>query len=480
MKKKLFFTMLYIVMAQLSIAQKKTIINIKFENFKDSVIRLSIPVVDGKFERKSVHEYISEKNDGNFHFDFPLKNSATISIYSNIIGSLIFIPGTFTILINPGDSLNFILRDNKLGLTNMEISGRGSEKLNMIKAVANKVNSSHLFTKSYRKQSITERFLEVDRSLDIIDSMFNMNPQKLTRDFRLAKAQLVNQTLDALISQSVDQYDDSVATLFKKFIVNKNRINPLLDSLTIEHFGGMHVLPYYIYLSNMDELGDRYDLFRYRYPLEYSSLVQKEFGRFSFVRDYLLSDNTMSIFRNNWYSKISKDTYKLYVSKVNRNSRYFQIVVNEFKRLKDVLKPGSPFYNFNLPDTNGVNHRLDDLRGKIVILDFWFTGCGACKTLATQLSKIEPQFKSHQIQFVSISVDKTLPVWKRGIGIYSVGSALQLYTEGKRYDHPIIKFGNINAFPTLIVLDREGRIVGIPPHPVTDPKGFKEYIMKCL
>ncbi|SPZ95101.1 Uncharacterised protein [Sphingobacterium multivorum] len=226
----------------------------------------------------------------------------------------------------------------------MEITGKGSEKLIIIKEVTKRMNSNHLFTKPYRLQNITERYMEMDRSLDIIDSMFNINPQKHTRDFRLAKAQLVDQTLDPIILQSVDRYDDSVAKLFKKFIVNKNRINPLLDTLTIDYFGGFHVLPAYIYLSNMDQIGDRYDQFRYNHPLEYASLVEREFAHLPFVKDYLHADNAISIFRFNWYNQISKDTYKMYVKNVNKKDAHFRTVANEFRLLKDFQKNWKTFF----------------------------------------------------------------------------------------------------------------------------------------
>ncbi|AZB17458.1 TlpA family protein disulfide reductase [Chryseobacterium indologenes] len=480
MKKILLITFLYLLILQFSSAQKRTILNIKFENFKDSIIRLSAPVPDGKFASNSVNEYVSERKDGNFHFDFVLEQTTKLCIYTSSRNGLLFVPGTFTIIINPGDSLNFTLHDDKEGLINMEISGRGAEKLLMAKEVTKKMYSSYLSKKPYHKQNITERYLEVDRTLDIIDSMFNSNPKKETRDFRLAKAQLVDQTLDAILSQSVEQYDDSVGSLFEKFILRKKRINPLLDSLTINYFGGFHVLPDYIYLSNRDQLGERYDLFRYNYPLEYGTLVQKQFANNPVVKDYLLSDNTIAIFRENWYSQISKDAYKYYLATAKRDNPYFQDVAMEFKLLKDVLKRGSPFYNFNLPDTSGVYHSLKDLKGKVVILDFWFNGCGACKTLVPELSKIERSLESDQVQFVSINVDKNKMIWKRGIGVYSVAGSLQLYTEGRRYDHPIITFAKIKAFPTLIVLDKEGSIVGIPPHPFKDPDGFKSYIKNCL
>ncbi|OPC69919.1 hypothetical protein BAZ12_08845 [Elizabethkingia miricola] len=480
MKKILFSAMLYLFTIQFSIAQKQTILNVKFENFQDSVIRLSFVIYNGKFSTFTGQEYESKRNDGNFHFDFPLKETTTVCIYTSTRNGLLFVPGTFNIIVNPGDSLNLTVRDGKEGLVNMDISGRGAEKLLMAKEVTKKMYSTYVFKKPYHKQNITERYEQMDRWLDIIDSMFNNHPKKNTRDFRLAKAQLVDQTLDANILESVEKYDDTVAILFKKFILDKNRISPLLDSLTIDYFGGFHVLPAYIYLLNMRQLGKRYDSFRYNHPLEYASLVEKEFGTVPYVRDYLLSDNTVSIFRQNWYDQVSKDLYNYYIAKVESNSPYFMDVKNEYNELKEQFKPGKPFYNFSLPDTNGVYHSLKELKGKVVILDFWFTGCGACKTMVSALSKIEPSLKSKEIEFVSINVDKTLPRWKEGIGIFSVASALQLYTEGRRYDHPIIKLAKVVSYPTLIVLDKEGRIVGIPPHPYTDPGGFKKYIENCL
>jgi thiol-disulfide isomerase/thioredoxin len=480
MKNIILMIVLYLFMARFSNAQKSTTLNIKFENFKDSVINLSLPIYDGKFSSYAGREFESKRNDGNFHFDFPLKETTTVCIYTSTKNGLLFVPGTFSIIVNPGDSLNLIVRDNKEGLVNMDISGRGAEKLLMAKEVLKKMNSNYIFKKPYHKQNITERYEQMDRWLDIIDSMFNNHPKKNTRDFRLAKAQLVDQTLDANILQSVEKYDGSVGALFKKFILDKNRISPLLDSLTIELFGGFHVLPAYIYLSNMGQLGERYDSFRYNYPLEYAKLVQKEFSNIPFIRDYLLSDNTIAIFRKNWFDQVSNDVFKFYVSNVKRDNPYFQKVENEFTELKDQFKPGKPFYNFSLPDTNGVYHNLKELKGKVVILDFWFTGCGACKTMVSVLSKIEPSLQTNKIRFVSINVDQTIASWKRGIGTFSMESALQLYAEGKRYDHPIIKFAKIRAYPTLIVLDKEGRIVGIPPHPYNDPEGFKNYINQCL
>ena len=479
MKKILFLTMLYLLTAQFSSAQKKTIIDVKLQNFKDSVISLELILVDGMFGINSTQNFILKANDGTFHFDFTIKKSSKAFIYMNNRTDLI-VPGSFGFIINPGDSLTLKLQDDKVGLVNMEIGGRGSDKLLMVQQTVQKTFSSRLFNKTYREKTMEEKYLEMDHSLSIIDSIFDRHPKNNTRDFRLAKAQLVDQTMEGLLQYCVWNFNDTVKTLFNKYVREKNRIKPLLDSTTLEYFGGFGILPPYIYLCNREQLGDRYSSFQTYYPLEYASLVQKEFGTIPFVKDYLLSDVAINIFRHNWYGQVSKDMYKYYLKNVDKENPYFNDVVNEFQQLKDVLKAGKPFYNFNLVDTSGVYHSLQQMKGKVVILDFWFTGCGACKQLASKLSEIEGPFKNDKIQFVSINVDKTKPIWKSGIGIFSVEDALQLSTEGRRTDHPVLKFGNVNAYPTLIVLDKEGKIVGIPPNPMRDPDGFQKYIMKCL
>lgn len=478
MNKILFFIALYLTTAQLLIAQKKTTIDIKLENFKDSVISLEVITVDGMFATNSANSFVLQSRDGSFHFDFPLRKTSQIGIYMNNRTDLI-IPGSFGILINPGDSLRLSLKDNKVGLINMEISGRGADKILMVKQTAQKIFSSDIFQKPYREKTMEEKYIEMDNSLNIIDSIFENNSKKNTRDFRLAKAQLVDQTMDGLLQYCVWNYNDTVKTLFNKFVKEKNRIKPLLDSETIEYYGGFGILPVYIYLCNREQLGTRYSSFQTYYPLEYASLVKKEFYNIPFVKDYLLSDLTISTFRHNWYDQISKDLYKYYLENTDRMNPHYSEVVNEFKELKDILKPGKPFYNFNLIDTSGVYHSLEQMKGKVVILDFWFTGCGACKQLTSKLSEIEMALKNDKIQFVSINVDKSKASWKRGIGIYSSEGSLQL-TTGESRNHPLLKFANVNAFPTLIVLDKDGRIVGIPPNPMRDSAGFQNYIKKCF
>ncbi|EJL74381.1 TlpA family protein disulfide reductase [Chryseobacterium populi] len=145
-----------------------------------------------------------------------------------------------------------------------------------------------------------------------------------------------------------------------------------------------------------------------------------------------------------------------------------------FKRILSNLQQtrlkGASAKNFELPDPKGKIVKLSDLRGKVLVMDFWYTGCGGCAGLAPKLVKIKKQLSNKDVIFVSISADKSKEIWLKSIkqGIYTDKSNTNLLAEGLRYNHPVLKDYSVTGFPTLILIDKQGKIMNNPVDPGKD------------
>lgn len=136
--------------------------------------------------------------------------------------------------------------------------------------------------------------------------------------------------------------------------------------------------------------------------------------------------------------------------------------VTELAQLKRKFT-GQKAYNFALPDSNGKIVRLTDFKGKVVFVDFWYTGCSNCVSYyENELSKMEKRFeKDTNVVFVSICIDRNKRSWMNSIksGRYTSPSAVNLYTGGHGTASEVIKFYGVYAYPQPLIIGRDQRIV---------------------
>jgi thiol-disulfide isomerase/thioredoxin len=135
---------------------------------------------------------------------------------------------------------------------------------------------------------------------------------------------------------------------------------------------------------------------------------------------------------------------------------------NLLKSLHNSNTEGSTAYNFAIPDINGVTRTQKEFKGKLLLIDFWFTGCSGCRIMAENLKPVAEYFKNNKnIVFLSISADKDINIWKQSVSkeLYTTKQSIDLFTEGKGNDHPMIKNYKIRAYPSLILIGKNGKIV---------------------
>ena len=64
----------------------------------------------------------------------------------------------------------------------------------------------------------------------------------------------------------------------------------------------------------------------------------------------------------------------------------------------------------DLIDPNDSIHRIDDFRGRCVVLDFWATWCGDCRKDLPEMKKLYMQYDMQGVEFIGISFDTDFDV----------------------------------------------------------------------
>ncbi|MEQ7799774.1 redoxin domain-containing protein [Pedobacter sp. ASV1-7] len=144
-----------------------------------------------------------------------------------------------------------------------------------------------------------------------------------------------------------------------------------------------------------------------------------------------------------------------------KNKEFRDIVI----QIKNITTKGSAFFPFELQDTKGNIVKLSDLKDKIVILDFWYTGCTWCKIQYQGMRPIIDKYKDNpKVAFVSISIDKNKDTWLKSVvnGDYTDPDGLNLYTNGLGAIHPVIEKNNISSYPAVFIL-KKGEIFSAKP-----------------
>jgi len=69
----------------------------------------------------------------------------------------------------------------------------------------------------------------------------------------------------------------------------------------------------------------------------------------------------------------------------------------------------------SFPDVNGKQRRLSDLRGKVVLIDFWASWCGPCRKENPNVVRLYKKYKDKGFEIFSVSLDSDKAAWKQAI-----------------------------------------------------------------
>lgn len=149
---------------------------------------------------------------------------------------------------------------------------------------------------------------------------------------------------------------------------------------------------------------------------------------------------------------------------------------NIFNHFLSSLSVGSKAYDFASPDIDGKIRRLSEFKGKVVIMDFWFTGCMPCLDLAKQMHLVLEELKGLDVVYITANADSSQDVWKTSVkkGTYTHNNSIDLYLGG--FKTPMLKHYNITLYPRLIIIDRNGQIISSTTKTPIDELSRSEFV----
>ena len=121
------------------------------------------------------------------------------------------------------------------------------------------------------------------------------------------------------------------------------------------------------------------------------------------------------------------------------------------------LTKGQPGPDFRLMDTSGRAVALRDLRGKVVYLDFWYSGCRPCLAEAPAAAKLKQQFASQEVVFVYISIETNVNNWQQAVKKNALAGPASIHLLDPEGNYATRAY-HVEGFPTYLLLDRQGRV----------------------
>jgi thiol-disulfide isomerase/thioredoxin len=110
---------------------------------------------------------------------------------------------------------------------------------------------------------------------------------------------------------------------------------------------------------------------------------------------------------------------------------------------------------WKLTDLNGHAVGSAELKGKVVVLDFWATWCVPCIGEIPGYIELQKKYGPQGLVIVGVSVDQKKPEYVRKF----VETKKMNYTVAMANDTIVDAFGGFESIPTTFLINREGRIV---------------------
>jgi len=112
---------------------------------------------------------------------------------------------------------------------------------------------------------------------------------------------------------------------------------------------------------------------------------------------------------------------------------------------------GAPAPDFVLKSLSGENFRLSEYRGQVVMVSFWATWCGDCRTQLTELNDWYDTYQGAGLQLLAVSLDSSWDDFSETA--LTLGLTYPVLYDANR---DVSRLYDVSSMPVAVLIDRDG------------------------
>ncbi|HEV3250725.1 MAG TPA: TlpA disulfide reductase family protein [Puia sp.] len=120
------------------------------------------------------------------------------------------------------------------------------------------------------------------------------------------------------------------------------------------------------------------------------------------------------------------------------------------------VRTGQQAPEISLPGTDGTLFHLSDMKGKVVLVDFWASWCVPCRRNNPRLVKLYKKYKKAGFEIIGVSIDSRETDWKEAIQ-HDKLEWIQV-NDNIGWESPTALQYGVNAIPASYLIDKEGTV----------------------
>ena len=123
---------------------------------------------------------------------------------------------------------------------------------------------------------------------------------------------------------------------------------------------------------------------------------------------------------------------------------------------ENTIAEGHAFPSLEFASLSGDQVNLANLKGKVVLVDFWATWCGPCLRAMPDLVETYRKYHDQGFEIIGISLDKNQSQLEKYM--QNMGITWQQYYDGLGWSNKMAKRFGVRGIPHIVLIDKNGAV----------------------